>query len=502
MFHNKEQGGEEDLRAKKARVLVGMLLAVICMTGCGKSSRDYDVYFFNGKSEIAESLQNVAQRYEEETGKKVKVFTVGTAEGSETLRSEIKSKDYPTVFATNAIGIEEWKSAGYALDVSGIQNEDLKALYESIPEALRLQFEREGNYGIPYNIEGYGLIANKQLLQEILNLDSIEGFKEDYQSASYEEFQSMLEALDIYIKSGTGKAFGLNGNTYTVRDGKTPLTEDLTGVLAIAGAEKWTYGNHYGNYPISTVYGTVYDVREAEPSYADNLRTPIIKSLKELDYLTRFAAGADGAVDRGPQFINSTVTGYDQAIQMLAERKALFIKNGNWIYPTVAKVSGETAENLIMLPMKVNFSDEDILVDGLTAEKMNRSVSEFVSRYYVINAKATPEERKDAEDFVLWLNTSETGMNFIINDFAFVPFNADENTVLDNPLSNDLIEYKVQNNLLANPFDAAPASWGVEVYGKYIMEELFTDPEDWTDDKLGEIADKCISNWKSGMEEW
>ncbi|MDE7045831.1 MAG: extracellular solute-binding protein, partial [Acetatifactor sp.] len=398
--------------------------------------------------------------------------------------------------------IEEWRSAGYSMDASESQNEELKALYESVPEALRLQFERQGNYGIPYNIEGYGLIANKQLLQEILDLDSIEGFKSDYKAATYEEFQGMLEALDAYIKSGSGSTFLLNDNTYTVRDGKTSLTEELTGVLAIAGAEKWTYGNHYGNYPVSAVYETIYDVREAEPSFADHLKSPIVKSLQELDYLTRFAAGAEGPVERGPQFINSTVTGYDQAIQMIAERKAIFIKNGNWIYPNVAKISEETAENLIMLPLKVNFSDEDIQVQGLTVEQMNCSIPEFVSQYYVINAKATEEERREAEDFLLWLNTSEAGQNFIINDFAFVPFNADENIVLDNPLSNDLIRYKEEEHLLANPFDAPPASWGLESYGKYIMEELFTNPEDWTEEQLEEIADKCVADWKSGMEEW
>lgn len=490
------------MKAKRAGILMGALFAAIGLGGCGKSEKDYDVYFFNGKSEIAESLQDVVQKYEEETGKKVKVFTVGTGEGTETLRSEIKSKDYPTVFATNAIGIEEWKSAGYALDVSGIQNEELKALYESIPEALRLQFEREGNYGVPYNIEGYGLIANQQMLEEILETEDMDGFKSDYKAASYEEFQGMLEALDRYIKSDAGGSFLLNGNTYTVRSDKTEATENLTGVLAIAGAEKWTYGNHFGNYPISAVYGTVYDVREEEPEYAEHLREPIIKSLQELNYLTRFAAGADGPVERGPQFINSTVTGYDQAIQMMAEQKAIFIKNGNWIYPNVAKISEETADNLTMLPMKLNFADEDILVEGLTAEKMNRSIPEFVSQYYVINAKATEEERREAEDFVLWLNTSEEGQDFIVNDFAFVPFNADENIVLDNPLSNDLIGYKEEGNLLANPFDAAPASWGLESYGKYIMEELFIDPEDWDEERLEEIADNCIADWKSGMEEW
>lgn len=490
------------MKARYIGIAAAIGLTAVSLCGCGKKEKDYDVYFFNGKSEIAESLESVADEYEAETGKKVKVFTVGTSESSETLRSEIKSKDYPTVFASNAIGIEEWKSAGFAMDAAEVQNPQLKALYESIPDSMKLEFEGKGNYGVPYNIEGYGLIANKKMLTEILGIDNIKKFKQDYKAAGYTEFQDMITSLDSYIKNGSGKDFTLNGQTYHVRNGKTPYTESLTGVLAIAGAEKWTYGNHYGNFPISAVYSTVYDVRESKPEKADQLKKPIIKSLKELEFATNYAAGADGPIERGSQFVNSTATGYDQAIQMLAEKKAIFMKNGNWIYSNVQKISKETAENLIMLPVKVSFDKSDITADGMTPEKMNRSIPEFVSQYYVINAKATEEERRDAEDFVYWLNTSEKGLDFIVNDFAFVPFNADENTQLDNPLSNDLIEYKLADDLLANPFDAAPASWGLESYGKYVMEELFVEKEKWSDKQLNEIADKCIKNWKSGMEEW
>lgn len=490
------------MRRKKIRYALALGAVVMGLAGCGQKEKDYDVYFFNGKSEIAESLKDACQTYEKETGKKVKVFTVGTTEGSETLRSEIKSKAYPTVFATNAIGIEEWKSAGYALDASEIQNKGLKALYENLPDSMKLEFEGEGNYGIPYNIEGYGLIGNQKLLKEILGLDTIEQFKADYREATYGEFQEMTKALDAYIQEDAGGTFTLNGNTYTVRQGKTKLTKNLTGVFAIAGAEKWTYGNHYGNYPISAVYKTVADVRDSEAEKAEELKIPIIKSLNELEFATQFAAGANGPVKRGAQFINSTVTGYDQAIQMIAEEKALFIKNGNWIYSNVADISEETAKNLFMLPVKVSLEDEDITVDGLSAKQMNRSVPEFVSQYYVINAKATKEERKEAEDFVYWLNTSKEGQDYIINKFAFVPFNADEDTVLDNPLSNDLIEYKVNGNILGNPFDAAPGSWGLESYGSHIMEELFTDAGEWSEEKKEKIAGQCIEDWKSGMEEW
>lgn len=480
--------------------LAGM--AILGMSGCKEAKKDYDVYFFNQKSEIAESLNDLASQYQQETGKKVKVVTVGTTEGSETMRSELKSREYPTLFSSNAIAFEEWKSAGYAAGAEDIQNEELKQLYESIPDALKLQFEGEGNYGIPYNIEGYGLIADQQMLKEILDEEDIEDFTEDYKAADYEEFTEMVEAMDAFIKEGTAQSFHLNGNTYTTADSKTPLAEKLNGVFAIAGAEKWTYGNHFGNYPVSTVYTSVYDVRESDSEKAEDMRIPLIKSLQELDFLSRYAAGPEGPVERGPQFINSTVTGYDQAVQTLAEGKAIFIKNGNWIYANVAKVDEEVAGRLAMLPMKVNFSDEDIKVQGLDAEKMNRSIPEFVSQYYIINAKATEQEKKDAEDFLLWLNTSESGQDYIVNKFAFVPFNANADTQLENPLSNALITYKVKDDLLANPFDAAPSSWGTECYGKYIMEELFIDPEDWKEEKLEEIADECISYWQSGMEEW
>ena len=224
--------------------------AAICLTGCGKVKKDYDVYFFNQKSEIAESLEELTDKYEEETGKKVKVFTVGTTEGSETMRSELKSKEYPTLFSSNAIAFEEWKSAGYATPVEDIQNEELKSLYESVPEALRLQFEGEGNYGIPYNMEGYGLIVDEQMLKEVMGAEDLEAFTEDYKAANYEEFQNMVIALDAFIKDGTAQTFTLNGTEYTTADKKTELTEKLNGVFAVAGAEKWTYGNHFGNYPI------------------------------------------------------------------------------------------------------------------------------------------------------------------------------------------------------------------------------------------------------------
>ncbi|MDO5551289.1 MAG: extracellular solute-binding protein, partial [Lachnospiraceae bacterium] len=192
------------MRREGKKVWIGALagMAILGMTGCKEAEKNYDVYFFNQKSEIAESLNDLAAQYQQETGKRVKVVTVGTTEGSETMRSELKSREYPTLFSSNAIAFEEWKSAGYASGAEDIQNEELKQLYESIPDALKLQFEGEGNYGIPYNIEGYGLIADQQMLKDVLDTEDIEDFTKDYKAADYEEFMEMVKAMDAFIKEG------------------------------------------------------------------------------------------------------------------------------------------------------------------------------------------------------------------------------------------------------------------------------------------------------------
>ena len=136
------------------------------------------------------------------------------------MRSELKSKKYPTVFSSNAIAFEEWKSAGYAEGVDEISNPELKALYESVPDALKLQFEGEGNYGIPYNIEGYGLIADRQMLEDILGTTDLDAFIADYKEADYEEFQQMVTALNDYINDGRSESFTLNGSSYKTQSDK------------------------------------------------------------------------------------------------------------------------------------------------------------------------------------------------------------------------------------------------------------------------------------------
>ncbi|MCD8021989.1 MAG: ABC transporter substrate-binding protein [Lachnospiraceae bacterium] len=490
------------MKAKKVRkTMAAALMALgVCglATGCGTStvSKDYDLYIYNTKSEIADSIQDLCEIYEEETGVRVKVYTCGTTEAMETLRSEITSSNYPTVFSINQSTLTEWYEGGYLLEASEMSNEELQAIYDSIPEEMRLQDEDGGNYGIPYNIEGYGLIADTQMICDVFGLEAADDFIEDFRLADYEEFAALVVAIDDYINGNGGETISLNGNTYTTATEKTDATSALNGVFAIAGAEKWTYGNHYVNYALNAVFSNYCATDNATAEQLDELEEPLVKLLSELDFLTGYTAGGSGSVSRGSEYINSTITGYDQAVQTFAEGKAMFIKQGNWIYSTVEDVDAEKAGRLVMLPMKVNFEESDITAEGVTVEKMNTSIPEFVSQYYVVNAKATEEEQEIAEAFLVWLYTSETGTDYIVNQFAFVPFNADESVELDNPLSNDLIYYMQNDLVLGNDFDAVPNSWGTEVIGAFIQEDLFTDADAWEEDVIRSGVQSAISTWK------
>lgn len=488
---------------KKIKLLVmSLLVATVASSfaGCSSGSKqsakhDYDFYIFNGKSENADALGRLVKEYEKEKGVKVKVFSLGTTEATDTMRTAMNSDEKPSIFSVGSGSLAEWKDGGYAMDLKEATLPELKKLADSVPESMRLKVKDGENYGIPYNIEGYGLIVNKKMLADLFGLADTQQFIADYKTATYEEFRNMVIAVDAYIKENKVGSVVLSGHTYQLEKDKTKLTSQLNGVFSVAGAEKWTYGDHFSNYPLNTVFNSLSAAQNATDEQLEQLRVPLEKSIQALDFETSYLAGSKGALKRSPDFINSTNTGYDQAVQTFADNKALFIKQGNWVYSNIQKVNKDITESLTMLPMKLPFTDEDIKVKGLTAQKFNQSIPEFVPSYYVINKKVSKEEQKAAEEFLVWLNTSETGKRYITEEFAFVPFNADENTKLANPLSNDLISYKREGNILSNPFNGAPNSWGQEAYGKILMEEYFI-KIDWTKADYKKVADFSVQKWK------
>ena len=364
--------------------LAGML-AVSALAGCGSSSSstgsadtaststgsaDYDLYIFNNKGENADAMAAAAEAFGKEKGVKVKAFSLGSGVNSDdTLRTEMNSKNKPAIFSCmNAETLVEWTEGGFAMDLSKATNEEFKQLVADIPESFNLT-DGTANYGIPYNVEGYGYIVDKEMLAALFGEDQVDAFLEAFKTATYDEFEQMVLTLQSYIKEGTAGSVTLSGQEFALAAEKTGKAATLEGVFSVAGSEKWTYGDHFVNIAVDAIFPDSKAAGEATLEQLQAGKGAFEAYAKALDLKT-----ANATTPRGPELINATTNGYDPSVATFANSKAIFLKQGNWAYENIKKANADIVDTLTFLPIKMPFTQDDIKVEGLTVEHMLESI--------------------------------------------------------------------------------------------------------------------------------
>lgn len=496
------------MKGKKflAMTLAGVMAAGM-LAGCGGSdsgsgdsgsNKDYDLYIFNTKGENADAMEAAAKAFGEEKGVTVKVFSLGSGTNSDdTLRTEMNSKNKPAIFSCmNAQALVEWVEGGFAMDLSKATNEEFKKLVSEIPESFNLT-DGSANYGIPYNVEGYGYIVDTEMIAALFGEDQVDAFMAAFKTATYDEFEAMVHTLTAYIKEGTAGTVTLSGQDFALAAEKTGKAASLEGVFSVAGAEKWTYGDHMVNVAVDAIFKDSVAASEATMEQLEAGKGAFEAYAKALDLKT-----SNATTERGPELINSTTNGYDPAVATFANSKAIFFKNGNWCYTNIEKANPDIADTLAFLPVKMPFTQDDIKVDGLTVDHMLCSIPVFVPNYYCINDKVSDEEKELAQEFMVWLNTSEAGQKFVVEDMAFIPYNADPATTSAGySLGDSIISYMAEGNTLTNAYAGAPTGWATDTFGLQMMEN-YVNTAEWPDTAYEDIANFAISSWaeKKGLE--
>ena len=153
-------------------LLCAVLVAssVLVFAACGKNNNNntensttksnnanvtkFTVRYLNFKPEVADVYKKIADEYEKETGVKVIVETAANNEYESTLTAKMSTKSAPTLFQINGPkGYANWKE--YCADLS-----DSK-LYKHLKDKSLAVTSKDGKvYGIPYVVEGYGIIYN------------------------------------------------------------------------------------------------------------------------------------------------------------------------------------------------------------------------------------------------------------------------------------------------------------------------------------------------------
>ena len=125
------------------------------------------VYYLNFKPEAAKTWETIAEAYTKETGIEVKILTSASGNYEQTLKAEIAKREAPTLFQINGpVGYNSWKY--YCEDLSDTD------LYSWLIDKDLAVHDSEGVYGIPYVVEGYGIIYNNAIMEKYFSLSTKE----------------------------------------------------------------------------------------------------------------------------------------------------------------------------------------------------------------------------------------------------------------------------------------------------------------------------------------
>ena len=157
----------------------------ISMAACGSDTNSNaevgdngKVYYLNFKPKAADQWKDLAQAYTDETGVEVTVETAASNTYEQQLKSEMAKSNAPTLFQVNGpVGYANWKD--YTADMSDTE------VYKQLQNPDVALKDGDKVVGVPYAMETYGLIYNKDILNKYFGLsgakaksiDDIDSFK-------------------------------------------------------------------------------------------------------------------------------------------------------------------------------------------------------------------------------------------------------------------------------------------------------------------------------------
>lgn len=159
---------------KNATVLLTVTAMAGALAACGGSNKESGsggeklkkISLFQSKVEIAESLEALAKKYKDETGNEVEVWgSAGDAYMTQ-LQAKMAAGEGPTIFSVGT-GAEAEKFKSYYADLSN------EPFAKDIAPDMALK-DGDKIVGVPYGVEGFGLVYNKSLVdpKDVTDLDS------------------------------------------------------------------------------------------------------------------------------------------------------------------------------------------------------------------------------------------------------------------------------------------------------------------------------------------
>ena len=430
-----------------------VLISGLSLAGCA-GDKDSLVYFLNFKPEAASVYEELAKKYEEESGTAVKVVTAAANTYEQTLKSEIAKSDAPTIFQVNGpIGYDAWKD--YCLDIK-----DSK-LYSYLSDKSLAIKDGDGIYAVPYVVEGYGIIYNDAVMQKYF---ALQNKKTDINSVGEINSFSKLKAVVEDMTANLDK-LGIKG---------------VFASTSLSSGEDWRWQSHLLNIPL------YYEMRDT-----DTDTDPTLNLLETNEIKNNYSKNFQNLFDL---YINNSVTpktllGSKSVADSMAEfalGQAAMVQNGNWGWSQISGVSGNTVKetDVKMMPMYIGVEGEE-----------SQGICVGTENYLAINKNVSKEKQEASLKFLEWLFSSETGKKYVTEKLGFItPFTTfTEDEQPKDPLAREITRYMSNGDLRNIPwvFTAFPS----EAFKKEVGSSLLDYAQG--DKKWEDVEKTVISKWKS-----
>ena len=437
----------------KRYVLGGIaVLTAAMLSGCGGQKDKGSVYYLNFKPEAADTWEEIAKAYTEETGVEVKVLTSASGNYEQTLKAEIAKREMPTIFQINGpVGYGTWKN--YCEDLK-----DSNLYSWLLDKEMAVTGEDGGVYGIPYVVEGYGIIYNDAIMKKYFALpDKAVSINSTEEIKNFDTLQTVAKDMTKHKEK-----LGIEG---------------VFASTSFSSGEDWRWQTHLANLPV------YYEFRDKGITDSDTLDFTY-----EQNYHNIFDLYTDYSCTEKTALARKTV---NDSMEEFALGKAAMVQNGNWAWGQISSIEGNvvTEDDVKFLPIYTGVSGEE-----------NQSICTGTENYICINAMADEKDKKASLDFIEWVFSSEKGKDYVTNSLGFIsPFDTfSEEESPNDPLAKQVIAYmsngsltNVNWNFTAFPSQKFKDDFGAALLGycqgKYTWDKVISQTTaDWHSEKTGE----------------
>lgn len=436
-------------------IVLSLCFVVSIFASCnrinGGSNQDANtIRFLNFKPEVAEVYEEIAKAYEKQTGVKLVVETAASGNYEQTLTAKMGTREAPTLFQINGPkGYANWKD--YCADLSNTE------LYKHLVDKSLAVTSNGKVYGIPYVVEGYGIIYNKAITDKYFALSEK---NTDLKSMDDVKNYETLKALVEDMQKNADK-LGIKG---------------VFASTSLKTGEDWRWHTHLANIPVyyefkdNNVDLSGENTKTIEFKYSDNF-----KNIFDL-YINNSVSNK--------KMLGSKIV--DESMAEFALGQCAMVQNGNWAWSQISNVKGNVVkpENIKYLPIYMGIDGEE-----------NQGLCVGTENFLAINSKASKEQQKATEDFIYWLFSSETGKNFVVNELDIIaPFDTfNENEKPTDPLGKEVINWMNKDNIQTIPwnFTVFPSQTFKSDFGSALLQ-YSQGTKNWND-----VKSLFVQRWKS-----